>query len=138
MLRVNTLLERALEEPLSRDHGLQTSTYEVLMHLSDAPDGRLRLSDLAREAVLSRSGLTRLVDRLERDGLVHRERCESDARGYFAVLTDEGRAKIDGARGAYLDDVRERFLSRLTVEEQELLGDVWTRVLDGLEPGLRP
>jgi DNA-binding MarR family transcriptional regulator len=138
LLRTYTLVQRDLEAGLERRHGLQNSTYEVLMLLSDAPDGRMRLSDLASLAILSRSGLTRLIDRLERDGQVVRERCETDARGYFAVLTEEGRARVTAARSAYLEDVRERFLDVMTPEEQELLGDVWGRVIDRLEPGAQP
>lgn len=138
MLRTYTLLQRELEARLEARDGLQNSTYEVLMHLSDAPDGRMRLSDLAELAILSRSGLTRLVDRLEREGHVSRERCPDDARGYFAVLTDEGRARVDAARSAYLQDVRELFLQRLSSSERDVLGEIWARVLSDLEPGLEP
>jgi DNA-binding MarR family transcriptional regulator len=138
MLRAYAYLQRDLEQGLEQRHGLQNSTYEVLMHLSDAPDGRMRLSDLANLAVLSRSGLTRLIDRLEKEGQVVRERCETDARGYYAVLTAEGRERVTAARAEYLDEVRERFHDLMTPEEQELLGDLWTRVLDRLEPGMKP
>lgn len=138
LLRSYVLLQRDLEQGLEARHGLQHSTYEVLMHLSDAPDGRMRLSDLAKLAVLSRSGLTRLIDRLEKDGQVVRERCATDARGYFAVLTDEGRARVAAARGEYLEEVRARFHDLMTPEEQDVLGEVWTRILDKLEPGMKP
>lgn len=138
MLRSYVLLQRELEQGLEQRHGLQHSTYEVLMHLSDAPDGRMRLSDLAKLAVLSRSGLTRLIDRLEKDGQVVRERCATDARGYFAVLTAEGRERVDAARGEYLEEVRSRFHDLMSPEEQEVLGAVWTRILERLEPGLKP
>jgi DNA-binding MarR family transcriptional regulator len=138
MLRTYTLLQRELEQRLEDRDGLQNSTYEVLMHLSDAPDGRMRLSDLAELAILSRSGLTRLIDRLEREGQVERERCPEDARGYYAVLTAEGRERVDAARGAYLRDVRALFLERLTADEREVLGTIWGRLLADLEPGLEP
>lgn len=138
MLRTYVLIQRELEVELERRHGLQNSTYEVLMHLSDAPEGRMRLSDLATLAILSRSGLTRLIDRLEKEGQVTRERCETDARGYFAVLTEEGRTRVTAARREYLDAVRERFLDLMTPEEQEQLGGIWGRVLEQLEPGLEP
>lgn len=138
MLRSYVLLQRELEQGLEQRHGLQHSTYEVLMHLSDAPDGRMRLSDLAKLAVLSRSGLTRLIDRLEKDGQVVRERCATDARGYFAVLTADGRERVDAARGEYLEEVRSRFHDLMSPEEQEVLGAVWTRILERLEPGLKP
>ncbi|MDX8153469.1 MarR family transcriptional regulator [Patulibacter brassicae] len=138
MLRTHVLLSRELEAELLRDHGLQLSAYEVLMHLSDAPGGRLRLAELAELAILSRSGLTRLIDRLEREGHVIRERCESDARGFFAVLTAAGRSRVTAARADYLEAVRDRFLSLLSAEEQEQLGAIWTRVLAELGPGLVP
>jgi DNA-binding MarR family transcriptional regulator len=138
MLRSYTLLQRELESRLEARDGLQNSSYEVLMHLSDAPDGRMRLSDLAELAILSRSGLTRLIDRLEREGQVERERCPDDARGYFAVLTDEGRERVEAARAAYLQDVRSLFLERMSSEERDVLGAVWARVLAELEPGLEP
>lgn len=138
MLRAHVLLSRELEAELVRGHGMQLSAYEVLMHLSDAPDGRLRLAELAELAILSRSGLTRLIDRLEREGHVVRERCESDARGFYAVLTAEGRARVTAARADYLEAVRRRFLDRLSAEEQERLGDVWRRVLAAIDPDLRP
>jgi DNA-binding MarR family transcriptional regulator len=138
MLRAHVLLSRELEAELLRDHGLQLSAYEVLMHLSDAPGGRLRLAELAELAILSRSGLTRLIDRLEREGHVIRERCESDARGFFAVLTAAGRSRVTAARADYLESVRDRFLSLLSAEEQEQLGAIWTRVLAELGPGLAP
>jgi len=138
MLRTHVLLERRAEADLLRDHGLQLSSYEVLMHLADAPDGRLRLSELADLAILSRSGLTRLIDRLEREGRVDRERCPDDARGFFAVITEQGRREVTAARRDYLDGVRERFLDLLSAEEQEQLGAIWARVLRSLGPGLRP
>ena len=138
MLRTYTLLQRELEARLEARDGLQNSSYEVLMHLSDAPDGRMRLSDLAELAILSRSGLTRLIDRLEREGHVERERCPDDARGYFAVLTDAGRARVEAARAEYLQDVRTLFLDRMSAAELDALGTVWARVLAELEPGLEP
>lgn len=138
LLRSYVLLQRDLEGRLEDRHGLQNSTYEVLMHLSDAPDGRMRLSDLAKLAVLSRSGLTRLIDRLEKDGQVVRERCATDARGYFAVLTAEGRERVTAARAEYLEDVRARFHDLMSADEQETLGVVWGRILENLEPGLKP
>lgn len=138
LVRTQVLLAREFEGELVRDHGLQLTAYEVLMHLVDAQDGRLRLSDLATLAVLSRSGLTRLIDRLEREGLVVRERCPSDARGYFAVITEKGREQVTAARKDYLDNVRAHFLDLVSDEEQEQLGAIWTRILQALEPGLKP
>ena len=90
MLRVHAAITRQLDAELIASHGISLSSYEVLLFLADAPDGQLRMSDLADGVLLSRSGLTRLVDRLVRDGLVRRERCEDDARGLNAVITPAG------------------------------------------------
>src|ERR687896_581232 len=98
LLRVHAGMTKALDAELTREHRLPLSSYEVLLYLADSENGRLRMSELADAVLLSRSGLTRLVDRLERDGLLQRVRCESDARGLFAGLTPEGRRVFDAAR----------------------------------------
>jgi len=131
LLRVHAGMTKALDAELVRAHGLALSCYEVLLFLADAPDGRLRMSDLADGVLLSRSGLTRLVDRMEHDGLLLRERCEDDARGYHAVITDKGRALFRRARKTHLDGVRERFLSHLSRDELRTLGELWERVAPG-------
>lgn len=134
LLRTHAVLERRLDGELEATHGLGITSYEVLMYLGDAPDGRLRMHDLAEKVLLSRSGLTRLVDRLERSGFLRREACPQDARGAFAVLEPVGRAKLDAARGTHLEGVRRSFLSHLDAGEQDALGDLWARVLgDGEE-----
>ena len=89
---------------------------------------RLRPAD---GVLLSRSGLTRLVDRMEREGLLRRERCEDDARGYNALITDEGRELFADARRTHLDGVRKRFLSRLSGEELRTLARLWEKVAPG-------
>jgi DNA-binding MarR family transcriptional regulator len=129
MLRAHAALTKALDAQLEREHGLPLTTYEVLMHVADAPQERLRMADLATSVLLSRSGLTRMVDRLERDGLLVREACPDDARGAFAKLTPAGRRKLDAARTTHLDGVRSMFLSVLSDEEQEALGRLWKRLL---------
>jgi DNA-binding MarR family transcriptional regulator len=137
LLRAHAALVKALDNQLVRDHGLPLSSYEVLMHVADAPDGRMRMHDVADGVLLSRSGLTRLVDRLERDGFLRRESCPSDARGSYAVITAQGREKLDVARATHLAGVRELFLSTLTAEEQALVAGIWDRVLvaAGEDPG---
>src|SRR4051812_2057725 len=85
---------RLLEAELETEQGLTLPGYEVLAHLSEAPEGRLRMSDLASFAVLTPSGLTRLVDKLARDGLVERARCDGDARVVYAVITAAGRDRL--------------------------------------------
>src|SRR3954470_17127219 len=103
LLRVHASLVKALDAELESEHRLAVTTYEVLMYLADSPEGQMRMHDLASRVLLSRSGLTRLVDRLERDGLLERKTCESDARGAFAVLTPRGREKLTAARRTHLE-----------------------------------
>lgn len=94
--RAQVRIARVLETDLLVEHDLPLASYEVLLQLSEVPERRLRMNDLADRVLLSRSGLTRLIDRLQRDGLVEREACTSDARGLFAVLTDAGAARLAG------------------------------------------
>ena len=128
MLRAHAALTRELDAELAREHDLPLSSYEVLLFLADAPDGRMRMAELAESVLLSRSGLTRLVDRLEREGLLERKRCESDARGFFAEITPKGRRVFDAARRTHLDGVRARFLSRFTRDELRALGALWQKL----------
>jgi DNA-binding MarR family transcriptional regulator len=131
LLRVHAGLTKALDAELMREHRLPLSSYEVLLFLADSPDGRMRMSDLADRVLLSRSGLTRLVDRMERDGLLRRRRCEEDQRGWFAEITDEGRELFDRARKTHLDGVREHFLDHLSPDEQRTLAALWEKVSPG-------
>jgi DNA-binding MarR family transcriptional regulator len=124
-------MTKMLDAELLREHGLPLSSYEVLLFLADAPDGRLRMSELADGVLLSRSGLTRLVDRMEREGLLRRERCADDARGYNAVITDEGRELFRRARRTHLDGVRERFLGHLSEPDRAALAEIWEKVQPG-------
>ena len=128
MLRTHRDLVARLDSELEREHGLPLSSYEVLMVLGDSDDGRARMGEIADELLLSRSGLTRLVDRLERQGLVKRERCEDDARGFFATITSEGRKKLEAARPAHLDGVRDHFFSALTDRDLAALARAWKRL----------
>jgi DNA-binding MarR family transcriptional regulator len=128
MLRAHASLVRTLDAELAREHDLPLSSYEVLLYLNDADGGRMRMSDLADSVLLSRSGLTRLVDRLERDGLLKRERCESDQRGLFAEITDDGRRAFAAARQTHLDGVRRLFLDRFTRDELKALGAFWQKL----------
>jgi DNA-binding MarR family transcriptional regulator len=131
MLRAHAALTKALDAQLELEHGLPLSSYEVLMYLADAEGERMRMHDLASSVLLSRSGLTRLVDRLEREGLIERESCATDARGAFAKLTPAGRKKLDAARQTHLAGVRALFLDHFSEKEQELLGEWWERVTPG-------
>jgi DNA-binding MarR family transcriptional regulator len=129
-LRTYTTLVRELDDELNERHGLPISSYDVLVQLDEAPDGMLRMSHLADAVLLSRSGLSRLVTRLTNMGLIERAECENDARGAFAVITDEGRKRLDEARATHRPAVRERFLDRLSEREQRQLAKIWGRLLD--------
>jgi DNA-binding MarR family transcriptional regulator len=128
MLRAHAELVRELDTELAREHDMPLSSYEVLLYLNDSPEGRMRMSELADSVLLSRSGLTRLVDRLERQGLLRRQRCESDARGLFAEITPEGREVFAAARKTHLDGVRRVFLSRFSRDELRTLGELWLKL----------
>jgi DNA-binding MarR family transcriptional regulator len=128
LLRAHACLAKRLDTALEGAHTLPMTSYEVLHHLEGASRERMRMCDLAARAQLSRSGLTRLVDRLERDGLIERCSCEHDARGAFACLTMLGRERLHAARGTHLAVVREHFLSRFSEEELDMLADTWERI----------
>src|ERR671918_3100495 len=119
MLRIHSALVKALDAELLATHGLPLSSYEVLINLQAAPERRRRMAELAEGVLLSRSGTTRLVDRLERDGLLERDACVSDGRGTFAVLTDRGDEVLSRARATHLEGVRERFLRHFKRVELE-------------------
>ncbi|HSZ13261.1 MAG TPA: MarR family transcriptional regulator [Solirubrobacteraceae bacterium] len=128
LLRAHACLAKRLDAELEGAHGLPMTSYEVLGHLEEASGGRMRMCELAEQAQLSRSGLTRLVDRLERDGLLSRCSCEHDARGSYACLTDAGRERLEEARVTHLAVVREHFFSRFSESELSSLADMWERI----------
>jgi DNA-binding MarR family transcriptional regulator len=128
LLRAHACLAKRLDASLEGAHGLPMTSYEVLHHLDESSGGRMRMFDLAEQAQLSRSGLTRLVDRLERDGLLERCSCEHDARGSYACLTDAGRERLQEARGTHLAVVREHFFSRFSEDELSVLADMCERI----------
>jgi DNA-binding MarR family transcriptional regulator len=130
-LRVHAALERELDAELLANHGLPLSSYEVLLTVADAPGERMRMSEIADSVLLSRSGVTRLVDRLERDGLVERIPCEDDARGQYAVLTERGREAFDAARATHLAGVRQRFLEQFDCDDLRRMAGYWERLVPG-------
>ena len=131
MLRAQASLLHEMDAELVATHGLALRSYEVLLHLDDAPRRRLRMSDLSRSVLLSASGVSRLVDRLERDGLVRRERCSADGRGYWTVLTSLGQMRLREARTTHLAGVRRLFLRHFGGDDLIRLADYWERVLPG-------
>ena len=133
-LRAHARVTRVLDAELTHECDLPLGSYEVLLHLADAPGRSLRMTELADRVLLSRSGLTRLVDRLERDGLIRRESCPSDARGTNAVLTDAGYERLRAAWPVHLRGVREHVTGLFTDEELATLGELLGRVAGPL-PG---
>jgi DNA-binding MarR family transcriptional regulator len=131
LLRVHAALVRELDAELDAAHGLPLSSYDVLIYLQAAPGRRLRMAELADSVLLSRSGVTRLVDRLEREGLIVRDTCTSDGRGLYAVLTDAGDEMLARARPTHLAGVRERFLRHFSEDELRQLATFWERVQPG-------
>ena len=130
-LRVHSALIHELDRELEEAHGLPLTHYEVLLHLESAPGHRLRMAELAASVLLSQSGITRLVDRLERGGLVTREPCPEDGRGLLAALTPEGLRRLQAARPTHLAGVRRRFLAHFDERELRGLADAWERVRPG-------
>jgi DNA-binding MarR family transcriptional regulator len=108
---------RRLESDLIQEHQLPLASYDVLVQLVEAQDRRLRMTELADAVLLSRSGLTRLVDRLEREGLVERQACVEDARGLFAVLTDAGMTRLREASPTHLRGIQDYAVGRLSRDE---------------------
>jgi DNA-binding MarR family transcriptional regulator len=127
-LRAHSDLVQALDAELSARHSLSLSSYDVLVQLAHSPERRLRMSELADSVLLSPSGLTRLVDRLAREGLVQRVPCDDDARGYYTVLTDLGLERFAAARRTHLDGVRRRFLRHFSDAELQRLSEQWRRL----------
>ncbi len=126
-------LPAVLHRELQSDAGLSLPDFEVLVQLSDAPEARVRVSDLARELAWERSRVSHHVTRMESRGLVRREECPDDGRGAFVVLTPEGRAAIDRAAPAHVSTVRRLLFGRLEDADVAALGTALSKVLGGLE-----
>jgi DNA-binding MarR family transcriptional regulator len=127
-LRAHSRLMSALDEELREAHGAALGDFDVLAQLADAPRGRLRMCELAAAVVLSPSGLSRRVDRLERAGLVARERSERDARNVEARLTAAGKRTLGRLRATHRRGVKQRFADRFSAEELEALDGLLGRL----------
>jgi DNA-binding MarR family transcriptional regulator len=127
-LRTHTHLLRQLEHQLQVHGKIALGSYDVLVQLAEAPDSRLRMSELAEAVLLSRSGLTRLVDRLQSDGLVERQPDPDDARGMYTVLTAKGRDTLRDAARVHLAGVSELVLTRLSEAELRQLHALMTQL----------
>jgi DNA-binding MarR family transcriptional regulator len=128
LLRVHSALTRELSAQLVADHGLTINDYGALLQLSHAEDGAMRRVDLAEELMLTPSGVTRLLDGLERDGWVKKGNCSSDARVTYAVLTDEGRERLESAGRSHIAVIRAVFEGRFSAEELETLVELLGRL----------
>src|SRR4051794_13138405 len=127
-LRSHAAITRELSAQLQREHGLTLNDYEVLLHLSRAEGGRLRRVDLAERVLLTPSGITRLLEGLERGGLVERASCDADARVTYAQLTDDGEAKLRAAAETHVAGIREFFRDRYSKDELQALGGLLERL----------
>jgi DNA-binding MarR family transcriptional regulator len=129
LVRGHTALTRGLSARLLAEHGLTINDYEVLLHLSRAPDHRLRRVDLVERILLTPSGITRLLDGLQDAGLVTKAACDSDARVTYAVLTDGGYEKLRKASKTHVADIEAAF-ARFDDEELETLASLLGRLTD--------
>lgn len=127
-LRAHSAVTRELERELAAEHDLTLSDYDVLVQLAAAPGRRLRPAELARAVLLTRSGVTRLVQGLERAGLVERVPCPDDLRGYLVRLTADGRDVLRRASRTHLDGVRELFAAPFDDQELQVLADLLGRL----------
>ena len=127
LIRAHAHATRQLSAQLTADHGLTVSDYEVLLRLSRAPEQRMRRVDLAAQVLLTASGITRLLDGLERGGYVERGSCDSDRRVVYAVLTDAGHAKLRSATTSHVAQIEEYFTSRYDSAELSQLTDLLLR-----------
>src|SRR5215470_12358711 len=121
---------RALDEALSSAHGISVKEFDVLITLFNAPDEQLRMAELAERVVLSPSGVTHLVTRLERDGLVQRVVDPGDRRSFFAALTPAGHQRLRDSRPTHNEVVREHLTRRLTPTQLNALGSLWEKILE--------
>ena len=133
LLRGHAAAIRELSAQLVVEHGLTINDYEALLSLSRAGGGRMRRVDLAAELMLTASGVTRLLDGLERAGFVERAECASDRRVTYAVLTPAGRDKLEAASESHLAGVSSLFEERFSTEEIEQLTNLLSRLPEAAE-----
>jgi DNA-binding MarR family transcriptional regulator len=131
-LHTHAVLTDQIDRELAAAKVLPLSWYDVLLALYEAPHRRLRMHEIASAIVLSRSGLTRLVDRLEAEGLLVRERSGTDRRGAYAVITDKGVAALRQAWPVYSKGIADHFARFLSDEEASLLTNIFQRALAGI------
>jgi len=132
-IAVLSLLPDRLGRDLGADSGLSMADYDILVRLSDQPDRRIRMSDLADQTLSSRSRLSHQIDRMVKAGLVERESCDTDRRGMFAVLTEHGYDALVAAAPAHVASVRNHLVDVLGAEEFAALGRISATLRDHLE-----
>lgn len=137
-LHAHAAVVRTLSSELVNEHGLTINDYEVLLRLSRAEGERMRRVDLAREVLLSPSGITRLLEGLLRSGYVERAVCEGDARVSYAQLTEAGREKLRAASGTHLDGIRRVFLAPFDEPERATLEELLGRLSGGAGEACAP
>jgi DNA-binding MarR family transcriptional regulator len=130
-LEAHAAVIRALEREMAQEQGLPLIWYDILAHLDSAPQGRLRMQALAECLLLSRSGVTRLVDRMEQAGLVRRESCLDDRRGSYAIITQDGRLALRCAMPGHLRGIQRHFLHHLNDQDIGALHSALSKVLRG-------
>jgi DNA-binding MarR family transcriptional regulator len=133
-MHATTLLEDHLDRQLQRDAGMPHIYYGLLVALAEAPGRRLRMTELAMKAKITRSRLSHAIARLEKNGWVRREDCPSDKRGQFAVLTDQGFEVLGRIAPGHVAAVRQAMFERLSPEQQKALGEIMEIVAEGLQP----
>ena len=127
-LRAHAAITRELSAQLQREHGLTLNDYEVLLHLRQAEEGMLRRVDLAERVLLTASGITRLLEGLERAGFVCKQTCASDARVSYAQLTDAGATKLAEAARTHLRGIDDLFTGRYSGSELKTLAELFSRL----------
>jgi DNA-binding MarR family transcriptional regulator len=130
LVRASVAVTRDLSAQLNADHGLSINAYEALLQLARAPDSRMRRVDLAESLLLTASGVTRLLDGLERDGLVGRDACSADRRVTYAVLTEAGRDKLREASKSHTRQIRELLGAHFDDDELAQLVELLGRLPD--------
>ncbi|MEW1722548.1 MarR family transcriptional regulator [Streptomyces sp. NPDC093109] len=133
-LHATTLLDDHLDRQLQRDSGMPHIYYALLVHLAQAPRRRMRMTQLAKDAKITRSRLSHAIARLEQHGWVQREDCPSDKRGQNAYLTDEGEKVLQRAAPGHVAAVRQALFDRLSPTQLEQLGEIMRLMADGLQP----
>ncbi|GAA4876492.1 MULTISPECIES: MarR family winged helix-turn-helix transcriptional regulator [Saccharopolyspora] len=132
-LAMNARLNARLHRQLQADSGLSLADFDVLVQLTDRPDGRARISELAGAMQWEKSRLSHHLGRMLRRGLIAREECPEDARGAFAVVTEQGRDAIEQAAPRHVETVRELLFDQLDTDQVDALGTIADAVLDRLD-----